>query len=74
MKKNYIKPVIGIQTIEPCEIMTGSDTPIKPTNVLVGDLGTTQIPQENILIGGKDATEDVTPTSKNHSLWDDDWD
>lgn len=30
--------------------------------------------QESILKGGLDATEDVTPASKNHSLWDEDWD
>ncbi len=73
MKKSYIKPVIGIQVIETCELMTGSGS--TPSNVLVGDMGGTQNPEQGILEGGGDATDDVTPTSKNHSLWDnDDWD
>lgn len=68
MKKSYIKPVIGIQVIETCELMAGS----KPTTVLVGDMGGSQTLEQKILNDGGDADENVTPTSKNHSMWDDD--
>ena len=76
MKKSYIKPVIGIQVIETCELMVGSGpAPSNPSTVLVGDMGGTQKQEQGILEGGGDATKDVTPTSKNHSMWDDDdWD
>ncbi len=74
MKKSYIKPFIGIQVIETCELMVGSGpTPLKPSTVVVGDMGGTQTPEQGILESGGDASEDVTPTSKNH-MWDDDWD
>ena len=40
MKKNYTKPAIGMQSIEPCAIMAGSGpTPQKYTTVTVGNLG-----------------------------------
>lgn len=76
MKKSYIKPFIGIQVIETCELMAGSGpTPLIPSTVLVGDMGATQTLEQGILKGGGDADENVNPTSKNHSLWDDDdWD
>ena len=76
MKKSYIKPFIGIQVIETCDLMVGSGpTPISQSTVLVGDMGATQTLEQGILKGGGDASEDVNPTSKNHSLWDDDdWD
>ncbi len=76
MKKSYIKPVIGIQVIETCELMAGSNPAYsKPTTVLVGDMGGSQTLEQEILKDGGDADDNVTPTSKNHSMWDDDdWD
>lgn len=65
-----------MQSIEPCAIMAGSDpTPANPpqrsTTVTVGNMAGGQIQETGILNGGIDATDDVTPTSKNHSMWDD---
>ena len=72
MKKSYTKPAIGMQSIEPCAIMAGSGpTPQKYTTVTVGNMAGSQIQETGILKGGIDATDDVTPTSKNHSMWDD---
>ena len=73
MKKNYTKPAIGMQSIEPCAIMAGSGTTPtqKYTTVTVGNMAGRQIQETGILNGGIDATDDVTPTSKNHSMWDD---
>ena len=74
MKKKYTKPAIGMQSIEPCAIMAGSDptqNPQRLTTVTVGNMAGSQIQETGILNGGIDATGDVTPTSKNHSMWDD---
>lgn len=74
MKKNYTKPAIGMQSIEPCAIMAGSNptqNPQRLTTVTVGNMAGGQIQETGILNGGIDATDDVTPTSKNHSMWDD---
>ena len=72
MKKNYTKPAIGMQSIEPCAIMAGSgSTPQRSTTVTVGNMAGSQIQETGIFNGGIDATDDVTPTSKNHSMWDD---
>ena len=71
MKKNYTKPAIGMQSIEPCAIMAGSDPTQKYIIVTVGNMAGSQIQETGIFNGGIDATDDVTPTSKNHSMWDD---
>ena len=72
MKKNYTKPAIGMQSIEPCAIMAGSgSTPQRSTTVTVGNMAGSQIQETGIFNGGIDAPDDVTPTSKNHSMWDD---
>ena len=71
MKKNYTKPAIGMQSIEPCAIMAGSDPAQKYIIVTVGNMAGSQIQETDIFKGGIDATDDVTPTSKNHSMWDD---
>lgn len=76
MKKNYTKPAIGMQSIEPCAIMAGSGTdnpniPERLTTVTVGNMAGRQIQETGIFNGGTDATDDVTPTSKEHSMWDD---
>ena len=61
-----------MQSIEPCAIMAGSgSTPQKYTTVTVGNMAGSQIQETGIFNGGIDATDDVTPTSKNHSMWDD---
>ena len=72
MKKNYTKPAIGMQSIVPSAIMAASDPmPQKYTTVTVGNMAGSQIQETGIFKGGIDATDDVTPTSKNHSMWDD---
>lgn len=48
-----------------------SDSYSKYTTVTVGNMAGRQIQETGILNGGIDATDDVTPTSKNHSMWDD---
>ena len=67
-----------MQSIEPCAIMAGSgstqtypDITKRLTTVTVGNMAGRQIQETGIFNGGTDATDDVTPTSKNHSMWDD---
>lgn len=68
MKKIYIRPNVIIQSMESCTIMDGSET-----TVTVGDMGGDQNQKKGTLESGGDAGGDVTPTSKYHTLWDDDW-
>lgn len=76
MKRTYIKPGMAIQKIEACTIMEGSITPSSPTMQRTNTVGVRsfsgdQMYYKETLIFGGDATEDVTPSSKDHDMWDD---
>lgn len=74
MKRTYIKPGMAIQKIESCTIMAGSLTPIKPTMqeaVGVRSFSGDQLYYKDNLIFRGEAGDDVTPSSKDHDMWDD---
>ncbi|WP_294719167.1 hypothetical protein [Prevotella sp.] len=75
MKRTYIKPDMAIQKIEACTIMAGSNGPSGPTlqkeTVGVRSFSGDQMYYKETLIFGGDATEEVTPSSKDHDMWDD---
>lgn len=75
MKRTYIKPGMAIQKIEACTIMAGSNGPSGPTlqkeTVGVRSFSGDQMYYKETLIFGGDATEGVTPSSKDHDMWDD---
>lgn len=75
MKRTYIKPDMAIQKIEACTIMVGSNDPSGPTlqkeTVGVRSFSGDQMYYKETLIFGGDAGEDVTPSSKDHDMWDD---
>lgn len=75
MKRTYIKPDMAIQKIEACTIMAGSNDPSGPTlqkeTVGVRSFSGDQMYYKETLIFGGDAGEDVTPSSKDHDMWDD---
>lgn len=77
MKRTYIKPDMAIQKIEACTIMAGSNvSPSGPTvqktnTVGVRSFSADQMYYKETLIFGGDATEGVTPSSKDHDMWDD---
>ena len=75
MKRTYIKPGMAIQKIEACTIMAGSNGPSGPTlqkeTVGVRSFSGDQMYYKETLIFGGDATEEVTPSSKDHDMWDD---
>ena len=75
MKRTYIKPGMAIQKIESCTIMAGSDPhPSDPTmqeTVGVRSFSGDQLYYKDNLIFRGDAGDDVTPSSKDHDMWDD---
>lgn len=77
MKRTYIKPDMAIQKIEACTIMAGSNvSPSGPTvqktnTVGVRSFSGDQMYYKETLIFEGDATEEVTPSSKDHDMWDD---
>ena len=75
MKRTYIKPDMAIQKIEACTIMAGSNDPSGPTlqkeTVGARSFSGDQMYYKETLIFGGDATEGVTPSSKDHDMWDD---
>lgn len=77
MKRTYIKPGMAIQKIESCTIMAGSnpsasDPTMRETNTVgVRSFSGDQMYYKETLIFGGDATEEVTPSSKDHDMWDD---
>lgn len=77
MKRTYIKPDMAIQKIEACTIMAGttvspSDPTMQETNTVgVRSFSGDQMYYKETLIFGGDATEEVTPSSKDHDMWDD---
>lgn len=77
MKRTYIKPGMAIQKIEACTIMVGttvspSDPTMQRTNTVgVRSFSGDQMYYKETLIFGGDAKDDVTPSSKDHDMWDD---
>ena len=77
MKRTYIKPGMAIQKIEACTIMAGSNpsasgTTLQKTNTVgVRSFSGDQMYYKETLIFGGNATEEVTPSSKDHDMWDD---
>lgn len=77
MKRTYIKPDMAIQKIEACTIMAGttvspSDPTMQETNTVgVRSFSGDQMYYKETLIFGGDADKDVTPSSKDHDMWDD---
>lgn len=76
MKRTYIKPGMAIQKIEACTIMAGStgagaSTMQRPNTIGVRSFSADQMYYKETLIFGGDATEGVTPSSKDHDMWDD---
>ena len=75
MKRTYIKPGMAIQKIESCTIMAGSLKPSNPTmqEAVVGvrSFSGDQIYYNDNLKFRGDAGDDVTPSSKDHDMWDD---
>ena len=73
MKRTYIKPGMAIQKIEACTIMAGSIPPVtqKTNTIGVRSFSADQMYYKETLIFGGDATEEVTPSSKDHDMWDD---
>ena len=75
MKRTYIKPGMAIQKIESCTIMAGSNpSPNDPTmqqRVGVRSFSGDQLYYNDKLIFRGDAGDDVTPSSKDHDMWDD---
>lgn len=75
MKRTYIKPGMAIQKIESCTIMAGtvspSDPTLKETTVGVRSFSGDQMYYKDNLVFRGDAGDDVTPSSKDHDMWDD---
>lgn len=75
MKRTYIKPGMAIQKIEACTIMAGSGTsPSDSTmqeSVGVRSFSGDQMYYKDNLVFRGDAGDDVTPSSKDHDMWDD---
>ena len=75
MKRTYIKPGMAIQKIESCTIMTGSNpsasTPTMQESVGVRSFSGDQMYYKDNLGFRGDAGDDVTPSSKDHDMWDD---
>lgn len=77
MKRTYIKPDMAIQKIEACTIMVGSnpsvsDPTVRETNTIgVRSYSGDQMYYKDNLEFKGDAGEDVTPSSKDHDMWDD---
>lgn len=75
MKRTYIKPDMAIQKIEACTIMAG--TTVSPSDPTMQELvgvrsfsGDQMYYKDNLVFRG-DAGDDVTPSSKDHDMWDD---
>ena len=73
MKKNYIKPVVNIHSMESATLMAGSLTPNKKEELFIKDFSGNQIYSKDQFTLGGDADQTVTPASKGHSMWDEDW-
>ena len=75
MKRTYIKPGMAIQKIESCTIMTGSNPsasdPTMQESVGVRSFSGDQMYYKDNLEFRGDAGDDVTPSSKDHDMWDD---
>lgn len=75
MKRTYIKPGMAIQKIESCTIMAGSDPSASATTMqqIVGvrSFSEDQLYYKDNLEFRGDAGDDVTPSSKDHDMWDD---
>lgn len=76
MKRTYIKPDMAIQKIEACTIMAATVSPSDPTMQKTNTVGVRsysgdQMYYKETLIFGGDAGDDVTPSSKDHDMWDD---
>lgn len=72
MKRTYIKPSMAVQIIEPYTLMAGSGP--QSTAIGVKSFDSDQLYHRDQLTAGGDADDDVTVSSKGHSMWDDDWD
>ena len=76
MKRTYIKPGMAIQNIEACTIMAGTVSPSDPTMQETNTVGVRSFSgdqmyyKDNLVFRG-DADEEVTPSSKDHDMWDD---
>ena len=75
MKRTYIKPDMAIQKIEACTIMAG--TTVSPSDSTMQEpvgvrsfSGDQMYYKDNLEFRG-DAGDDVTPSSKDHDMWDD---
>ena len=75
MKRTYIKPAMAIQKIEACTIMAG--TTVSPSDATMQESvgvrsfsGDQMYYKDNLVFRG-DAGDDVTPSSKDHDMWDD---
>lgn len=73
MKRTYIKPGMAIQKIESCTIMAGSGAsdPTMQESVGVRSFSGDQMYYKDNLVFRGDAGDDVTPSSKDHDMWDD---
>ena len=73
MKRTYIKPDMAIQKIEACTIMAGSGAsePTMQEAVGVRSFSGDQMYYKDNLVFRGDAGDDVTPSSKDHDMWDD---
>ena len=75
MKRTYIKPDMAIQKIEACTIMAGSDPSTSDSTmqeaVGVRSFSGDQMYYKDNLVFRGDAGDDVTPSSKDHDMWDD---
>lgn len=74
MKRTYIKPGMAIQKIESCTIMAGTVSPsdMQKTNTVgVRSFSGDQMYYKDNLEFRGDAGDDVTPSSKDHDMWDD---
>lgn len=76
MKRTYIKPGMAIQKIEACTIMVGSNNPSASDPTMQEVVGVRSFSEDqmyykdNLEFKG-DAGDDVTPSSKDHDMWDD---
>ena len=75
MKRTYIKLDMAIQKIESCTIMTGSNPSASATTMqqIVGvrSFSEDQLYYKDNLEFKGNAGDDVTPSSKDHDMWDD---
>ena len=75
MKRTYIKPDMAIQKIEACTIKTvsnpsASDSTMQESVGVRSFSGDQMYYKDNLVFRG-DAGDDVTPSSKDHDMWDD---